>query len=449
MQRINQTFFAIMLSLMGWQGFAQESISLGEAIAIGMDNNFSIQIEQKRVDIAKNNNNMGEAGMWPSVNANITESLSLTELDNPAGFLQSGNIKGRTFNPSLAVSWTLFNGFNVRMSKDRLEYLEAQSLGNAQVIVENTIQSIILAYYTALLEEQRLDVFYRTLELSRDRYQYSQLKGDLGTAVTFDILQDKNAYLTDSSNYVTQVLNYRNAVRNLNLLMGVDVDNEYRLIDALEITPKDFVVDELFAKMTSNNANLKNQFINLEVLRKDVSIAKSGLYPNIALNLNGSQNAQVQDLSSAIFANGNNGESGIRSTTLNYTAGLTLSYTLFNGGRIRRQLENARINEQIGQLQVKELKQSLKNDLVSNYDQYNLRKSLMAIASENVETAELQLRLAQDRYKNGTINSFDFRDIQITSLTSALNYLQSIYNLIESEVGLMRLTGGITNQYDE
>ncbi len=427
---------------------AQE-LTLTDAILQGLDNNFSIQIEERRVDIARNNNNAGEAGMWPTVSVNITESLSRTEFDNPAGFLSAGNIDGRTFNPSATVNWTLFNGFNVRITRERLNYLEEQSLGNAQIVVENSIQAIILAYYTALLEEQRLDVFQRTLALSRDRYNYGRMRGEIGTAVTFDILQDKNAYLTDSSNYITQVLNYRNAQRNLNLLMGIDVENYYELTDSLAVETKNFVLDELYGQMTASNSNLKNQFITQEILRRDVKIAKSALYPNIALNLNASDNNQVQDLSSAVFANGQTGDSGVKSSTLNYTAGLTLSYTLFNGGRIRRQFENARINEQIGQLQISELKQSLKNDLVSAYDRYNLRGSLLAISQENVETAELNLSLATDRYRNGTITSFEFRDIQITFLTTSLNYVQAIYNLIESETELMRLTGGITESYDE
>lgn len=426
-----------------------QDLTLSDAVVKGLENNFSIQIESQRVDIARNNNNAGEAGMFPSISVGIGESLSLTELDNPAGFLRSGNIKGRSFNPTATVNWTLFNGFNVRMTKDRLEFLEQQSVGNAQVVIENSIQAIILAYYTALLEEQRLDVFERTLKLSRDRYEYGRMRGELGTAVTFDILQDKNAYLTDSSNYISQVLNYRNSLRNLNLLMGIDVEEYYELTDSLEVEAQDFVLDELYGKMTSSNSNLKNQFITQEILRKDVQVAKSGLYPSINLNLNGSSNSQVQDLSGAEFANGTNGESGIKSSTLNYSAGLTLSYTLFNGGRIRRQLENARINEQIGQLQISELKQSLKNNLISTFDQYNLRNNLLAISRENVETSELNLQLATDRYRNGTITSFEFRDIQITFLTTSLQYVQAIFNLIESETELMRLTGGITESYDE
>lgn len=428
---------------------AQESLTLTEAIKIGLEKNFSIQIENQRVEIAKNNNNIGEAGMLPDVSFSIAQNFSLTELDNPAGFLSAGSITGRTFNPAAAVNWTVFNGLNVRMNLERLRYLEEQSLGNAQIIIENTIQSIILAYYTALLEEERLDVFERTLRLSRDRYNYVKMKGEMGSAVTFDILQDKTAYLTDSSNYLTQVLNYRNALRNLNLLLSVDVEKRYELTDKLEIVPQEFNFDELYALMASNNNNLKNQFINQEILKRDVKIAKSALFPRIDLGINANQSRQLQDLSSAVFAGGDfTITEPVTSSTLNYTAGLTLSYTLFNGGRIKRQLENARITEQIGLLEVNELKLSLKNNLVNNFDNYNLKKVLLDITSETVEASDLSLELATDRYQSGVINSFNYRDIQINFINNSLNNLQAIYNLIETEVELMRLTGKITHQWD-
>lgn len=427
---------------------AQETLSLTSAINTGLANNFSIQIEEQKKLQASNNNNWGQAGALPSVILNASEGLSNTNINNPASFLSSGSIKSSSFNPSLTANWTLFNGFNVKMTKERLGLLQTQTDGNAEVIIENTVQAIILGYYRVLLEEERTEVFRSSLKLSNDRYSYSKLKGELGSAVTFDILKDKNSYLTDSSNYIVQVLNHRNAIRNLNLLLGKDVDTSYTFEDSLTVEKKVFSLDELFARMTASNSNLKNQYINQEILKRDILISKSAMYPTVSLNLSGSKNWQSQDLSDAVFANGTNGESGISSSTANLAANLTLAFTLFNGGRVQNEIKNARIQERIGQLQIKDLELTLKNNLISNFDTYNLRKSLLDIANDNVQTSELNLQLGADRYKNGSINSFDYRDLQITYLQTALSYYQSIYDLLETEVELMRLTGGILGEYN-
>ncbi|WOK09529.1 TolC family protein [Imperialibacter roseus] len=423
-------------------------LSLSEAIATGLENNFSIKIQKKNVDIATRNNTWGQAGLYPSIAFNLSQGFSRTEIDNPTSFVQ-GAIQSRNLQPSLSLNWGLFNGFNVQITKDQLELLQQQSVGNATIVIENSIQAIIEAYYTILLQEEGLRIFGRALQLSKDKYNYSKLKSELGSAVTFDVLQDKNAYLTDSSSYVTQIYAVQTAKKNLNLLLGIDVQAGYELTDSLTVEIKDFSLDELYAKMISNNSNLRNQYIDQEIFRKDVGIAKSAMFPSISMTLGASDNSQVQNLSAARFSNPDVvGASGIKSGNTNYNANFTLSFTIFNGGRIRRQIENARVNEQISALMVDELKLTLQRNLIGELDYYRVRKSLYQIAIESRETAEFNLGLGEDRYRNGTLSSFDFRDIQLTYLRSALSELQSKYNLVQTEVALLRLTGGILEEYE-
>ncbi len=422
-------------------------LSLSEAIATGLNNNFDIKIEKQNIDIATRNNSWGQAGLYPSLTFNLTQGFNRTEINNPTSFVQ-GAIQSRNLQPSLSLNWSLFNGFNVQITKERLEFLQQQSVGNATIVIETNIQGIIEAYYTVRLQEEQLRIFERSLQLSKDKYSYSKLKGELGSAVTFDILQDKSAYLTDSSNYITQLYNVQNALRTLNLLLGIDVESTYVLTDSLTVQIQPFTFDELYARMVANNSNLRNQYINQEIFKRDIGIARSAMYPSLSMTLGGSDNNQVQNLTKATFLNGNVGEAGIKSGNTNYNANFTLSFTIFNGGRIRRQIENAKVNEQIAAIRVDQLKQSLKNNLINTLEFYRLRARLYSIARENRETAEFNLGLGEDRYRNGTISSFDFRDLQLNYLRSALSELQTKYNLVESEVELMRLTGGILEEYE-
>ena len=178
-------FYGIVFQVQG-----QETLTLSDAIQKGLSNHFGIQIEKLNQEIARNNNNWGEAGRYPTVNFNLNQNNSITDIDNPASFLQ-GKLSSNDINPVVSTNWTIFNGFLVNITKDRLQLLEQQSDGNAQIVIEDAIQSIVEAYYAVLLEQQRTEVLQQVLELSRDRYQYILLRKDLGSAVTFDVLQDK------------------------------------------------------------------------------------------------------------------------------------------------------------------------------------------------------------------------------------------------------------------
>jgi len=57
---------------------AQESLTLSEAIQIGLSNHFGIQIERLNQEIARNNNTWGEAGRFPTVNFNVNQNNAIT-----------------------------------------------------------------------------------------------------------------------------------------------------------------------------------------------------------------------------------------------------------------------------------------------------------------------------------------------------------------------------------
>ncbi len=439
----------ILLSLLAFPTYAQEGpeeLSLSDAIRLGLAENFGIRIEQQNVEIAENNNNWGAAGRWPTIDLSVSQSNNFRDVDNPASFLQGLTISNDV-NPAVSVNWVLFSGFRVLANRERLQALEELSRGNAQVVIENAVEGIITQYYLVQLEQERLSVLRKVFTLSKDRYEYVKLRGELGSAVTFDILQEQTAYLTDSSNLVTQEITAVNARRNLNLLMGQAVSERYSLSDSLAVTPSEYDVEDLYERMVASNSNLRNQHLNLEIAQADTRLAKTELYPQLSLNINGSYNISRQDLSQAELQRPLEEPVTVARTT-NYAAGLTLNYLLFDGGRVRRAIENSYTQQRINQLQIDELKLTLRNELAATYDLYHVRQKLLSIAKLSVNSAELNLQLAEERFRNGTINSFNYRDIQVAYLNAALNNLQAEYNLIESETALLRLTGGITREYD-
>jgi outer membrane protein TolC len=426
--------------------FSQETLSLSDAIQIGLDNNFGIRIEKENQLIARNNNTWGQAGRYPALEVTLGQNNTITDIDNPASFLQ-GQVRSNDLNPVVAARWTIFDGFRVNINKKRLELLETQSDGNAQIVIENAVQAILEAYYTVLLEQERLEVLDEILTLSRDRYQHVLIRKDLGSAVTFDILQDKDAYLTDSGNYVLQELVFENAHRSLNLLLAEDLNQRFNLTGSLNSPTHSYSYEDLYAKMTNSNSNLRNQYINQELLRNTTALSKADRSPTVDLNLGYSYSKNWQDLSEANFGNESGPEEVIKSRTTNYFANFTLAFTLFDGGRIKRQIKNARIQETMGNLETEELKLALHNDLLSALDRYNVRKKLLEISEESLNNASLNLELSEERYQNGTINSFNYRDIQVNYLQAALRHLQSKFDLVQTDTELLRLTGGILNTY--
>ena len=94
------------------------------------------------------------------------------------------------------------------------------------------------------------------------------------------------------------------------------------------------------------------------------------------------------------------------------------------------------------------MQQELKNQLAQEFEYYEVRKEILNVAEENLKAAELNMELTKQKFENGSINSFNFRDIQQMYLNTALNYQSSVYNLIQSYYSLSRITGGILDEYN-
>ncbi|WP_246223988.1 TolC family protein [Fulvivirga kasyanovii] len=444
--------FMVLIALTKAAG--QEELSLSDAIQLGLERNYDIKIENRNVEIAENNNSWGEAGRYPTVTLNLNQNNSLTDnVKTASPFQLQDQTISNSLNPSVNLDWTLFNGFKINMSKHRLEQLQAQSKGNADIVIANTIQSIILGYYKAVLERERLDEFQKQLTLSGDKYEYTKIKSDIGSAVSTDLLLEEANYLTDSTNFINQELSYRNAVRDLNVLLAEqDVDKMYVLTDELEVDIETYEMADLMAKLNAENVDLKKQFIAQRILDYDVAIRRADRYPQLSFNAGYSHNRSRVDLSNASFPSDDGTSSPGPADPLNaitdtYFANFTLSFTLFNGGKINRAIENALINEDIENIRTERLKNSLYRDLAKAHDEYEIRTRLYRISDRRKQATETNLRISEEKFKNGTINSFDYRTVQNDNLTAAIQELQSLYNVIDSKVSLMRLTGGIIETY--
>jgi outer membrane protein TolC len=419
-------FFSFLMMCSGVK--AQEALSLSGALEKALENNYGIIISRSTVDIAETNNNWGTAGRYPNIGFDVNSSNSKELIENTT----SNRLAG-----SVGLNWTIFNGFRANISKNRLEQLENLAKGNAAVVVENTIQEVILGYYNILLQQEKLKVLEKLMKLSEDRYKYIQLKFEVGGTVTYDVLQAKNVFLEDKASTLNQEVVLRNAIRNFNFLLGEQPESRWNFVEEFNPDTTDYVLADLIDKMLANNQTLQNQYTSLILQQKETALQRSTLYPSLNLS------AGIENSYSWMKTE----TQGTTSTeALTPYGNISLSFDIYSGGVKKRAIDVAEINEEITRVELEEMKHSLTNLMFNEYDLYHLRKTLLNVSEQSLEAAEMNLQIADEKFKSGAINSFNYRDIQISYLNTALNRLQAVYNLIYSNTTLTRLTGGFLEE---
>tara|TARA_R110000737_G_scaffold117240_2_gene149943 strand:- start:5874 stop:7184 length:1311 start_codon:yes stop_codon:yes gene_type:complete len=429
---------------------AQESLSAQQAVFNALKNNYDILISEKNEEIASKNNSWSEAGLFPTVSLQIGQNNLIQDNTNNPFTFTPGIILNQGFSPSLVANANLFSGFQVRMNKLRLEQMEVQSKGNTAVIIESMIQDVMKAYYSALLQKERSDLYKKVMEYSSRRLRYNEIKNQYSASNSLELLQLKNQYLTDSTNYLLQNLSYENSLRNLVLLMNNSEDSTFNtlpvLSDKLEMVLPVIDRDKLSADLFENNQNLKNQFLALELQETNVEFQRSFLYPTLALQLSANPSyGQLRQLSGGMPGN----PTTFSTQTLTYSGNLTLRYNIYNNWKSKRAVEVAKIQTEIGAMNVEKLKNTLRVNLTNQLSLYDIRNSLVTVSRENLEYATKAYELAQKRFDLGTVNSIDLIVFQTNYQNTLLQHYENLFNRLDTYLEIYRLSGNLGLVYGE
>ena len=262
--------------------YGQKELSAKQAVFKSLENNYQILISKKQLNISEKNNKWSEAGLFPTIELNSTQSNTIQDNTNNPFTFTPGIILSQSINPSLNLNWNIFSGFRVKMSKRQLENLKEQSSNNVIAIIENTIQDVLKAYYSVQLQKYRKNLFKDIMAISRQRYKYNKSREIYSGSNSLESMQFRNQYLTDSTNYLMQNISYNNSMRNLILLMNDTSETNFILTDDIDIAVKNVNFIDAEQQMFENNQNLKNQYISLELQKTETNLKRSFLYPTIS-----------------------------------------------------------------------------------------------------------------------------------------------------------------------
>jgi outer membrane protein TolC len=245
--------------------------------------------------------------------------------------------------------------------------------------------------------------------------------------------------------YLIQRTTYENALRNLNTTMGEpDLSVRFTLTDQLAYEAPVYDLEALRSRMLANNRSLQNLQVSRELARIQTDLRETTRQPRIDLRTGAVYNYNKNHAATGIFASGEERDlGGIKSSSFNGFINFSASYTLFDWGLRQRQIERSKMEELIAQLNISDLQRTLTNNLENTWAQYNNQKELLDVTTQLVNNAQRNLEIAEERFRGGLINSFDYRTIQLGYINATQSQLNAYFNLKTTETELVRLIGGL------
>lgn len=417
--------------------YAQEKLTLQEAIRIALQNNYDIKLIKNETQIAKNNANLGNAGMLPIVTGDFsTGGSKQNTLQTQASGTERRINGARNSNMGYGVGldWTVFDGFSMFANYDRLKALEQQGEKNATQQILTTITDVLSAYYNVAKQQQLVVAADSTIDISAFRLRIADSKLKIGRGSKLDVLAAQVDYNTDTSSYLQQKNLLDNYMVTLNELLARDVNIKFTVDNAFDIE-ENLNYTTLAAQLEQLNPALQSAILNKKIAELSLKQVQGNRYPQISVN-------SGYDFNRSQTPTGFNTQFRARG----FSYGLTATVNIFNGFLQRQNERNAKININTAELQLNQTKQNLNAQLTSAYQDYSTFLELAKLERGNIEIATQNLEITLEKYRLGNITPLELREAQRNFIDANNRYLEIKYQGKLAEIYLKQISGTLNIQ---
>ena len=319
-------------------------------------------------------------------------------------------------------------------AKERLSQQYEQSRDRLMLQIESSIVELVSAYYTIIRQNQLLKALKEEMKLSEDRLIIADRKMKNGSGSKLDWLQAKTEFNRQQSLLIRLESSDVAARIELNRILGRNLEEKFSIPDTVIITYKpDF--SELKKTIVTQNNNIKFYSKAQRISELQLKETKGLRSPVIDLNARYGFSRNTND-AGLVLLNQTNG--------FFYGAGLT--FPLFNGFNIRRQIRNAQLDVTIAGTVLESYTASVSQELLNGWRDFNNNIELLRMEEENIGYAREVLNIAHERYRIGLSSVVDLQEAQRTFENAMTRVADVRYNSKLSETTLRRLNGDlITN----
>lgn len=411
---------------------AQTQISPEQAVAIALEKNYGIRLAKLDARSAEVLNNIGNAGMLPTLDANGFYSIdnsSTKQVYFSGEVREADNADSQMLDGVLALNWTVFDGLTMFAAKDRLDALEAIGQSELRQQMEGTIYDVLTSYFLAVQMEKGVQVLREGSRTSRERLQIADAGQRFGSASGLAVVQARLDLSADSSAVLERIQQRDQAITRLNMLLGQDPGTPLQLQREI---PAASTLELSAIQNDARKGNSMLQRARYEQLRADASVRelKGALFPRVDLFGN---YGYTRSTSAVGFFKSN--------TSLGPDYGVRVSVPLFHGMQTSKAVEVAKLNREQAALSTELTQLQIDQQVLDAWSSYSIALKRVEMEDANLVGIRSQVDVALESYRLGSITAVELRDVQQGLVTAENRMLLAQYEAKRAELELKWLAG--------
>lgn len=417
---MKKNIFLLILVFSVSLSFSQKKWSLQECVNYALKNNISIKRATLNTTLVTEDVTIAKARLLPNIVANATQNFGV-------------NSKYNRINPNtnfgISASLDLYNGGRNKINIIQAENQIFLNKLDLETLKTNISLQIANAYLNALLNKENIKIAKEQITITTIQLNKMQELIDAGVNPRADLL-DIQATLAQNKQQLVEAENALDlALLNLAQLIqvspnGFDVKNVNIPLDkAVLLYDNSSLIYETAIK---TRPEIQRAEIEIENAKLGVKAAKTNLLPSVSLNYG------LNTLYTYRFSG--DGELNTIFNQYNdnhgHNIGISARYIIFDGKSNKARINKAKITTAIvsqnlegEKLKLREIIQRAFLDTKSSLKKYE--SSLSSLKAQ-----EQAFKIAEERYKLGALNSFDFDLVKSRLYNAKVAVINAKYNFI-------------------
>ena len=430
--------FFLLIIIFSQPLIAQNKLTVEQAIYATIENNFDIQLLRNDSISYAIDKAYARAAFLPRVNAttglvynNNNQKQQLAD----GSKRQSKGVRSNNLNGSVQLNWTVFDGFKMFATRDKLSQFVSLGELNIKNQVVNSVASVINNYYNIVRQKQQLKAIEEQMGINEERVKLAEKKLSVGLGAKPDLLQGKVDLNAQKAARLKQQTLIDQLKEQLNQLMNVALNTRYEVSDTIPFNDN-IILGDMLGTVETTNPQLQVTKKNIDIGKLTLKERKADLYPVVSFNSAYSYSKTVNKAVVNPFTllyNQNNG--------FNYGVGVTIP--ILNGFNVRRQIRQAKLDIDYLNIVYNSQKSQIDLGMTNAFKDYELQKKTLALEEENILLAKENVYIALERLRLGISTNLELRETQKSLELAYDRLIAARYNTKLAETELLRLKGDL------
>lgn len=379
------------------EGIVPATLTLSQAIAIALQYNPQVAASLENVNATQAQVTQATSLLLPRLEVSASRS---TPVDLPAFSFQS---RDSSWETDFTLSQPLYTGGGLRAGiAAARSYLKGQE-GSHERTRQEIAYTVRRNYYAVLSAEDGVSVAQQVVNSAAETLRVARLRYEAGVAPQFDVLSAEARVARVEQGLITARVQKDTSWAQFATTLGVPILSGTTLVTPPPTAAVESSEDAFRAEALQQRPDLTTAEGNVAAARAQLAVAKSARQPSVAAAASYALREQTTISGDLLGSPGTD----IIVSQNSGTIALVASYSLFNGGEVEAQVEEARARLRAAENLTKSAKQQIELEVRSSYLALDAANAQVEAARKEVTQAQEAYRVATIRYEEGVGTSIE------------------------------------------